>query len=75
METIEAGYGRMTRRENGIIYFYMKDDLSVDLPVAQQAVADVCTLDDSGQARLLIVLSHNNDIQFEAQRFLVRLKV
>lgn len=65
----EAQYGRVFRHENGLIFIYLKDDTSINLQQAQKLVEDVRTLDDSGQARLLVVQGNNNDLSFEAQRF------
>ena len=53
--TDETSYGRIYRPENGIIYLYLKDDVSFDIEDAKQLVRDVQSLDDSGQARLLLV--------------------
>ena len=73
-ETKEANvthgkYGRLLLGENGIIYFYLNNDFSVDLATAKQAVAGVASLDNSGLARLLIVMGHNIDLDFAAQRY------
>ena len=68
-ETINASYGRLFQHENGIIYLYIKDDLSIDMDIAQQMVVDIRSLDNSGDAHLIIVQGHNNDASFEAQRF------
>lgn len=70
----EAQYGRVFRHENGLIFIYLKDDTSINLQQAQKLVEDVRTLDDSGQARLLVVQGNNNDLSFEAQRFLGTVK-
>lgn len=67
---INAVYGRMFRHENGIIYLYMDNGVSVDIPEAQQLVQDVQSLDNSGKARLLIVHASNNDMSFSAQKYL-----
>ncbi len=69
-EVIHAGYGRIFRHPNGIIYVYMADDLSVNVEDAKQLVSDVRQLDSSGQARLLIIQGTRNDLTFEAQYYL-----
>ena len=67
---INAAYGRMFRHENGIIYLYVDNELSIDIPEAQQLVQDVQSLDNSGKARFLIVQGSNNDMTFSAQKYL-----
>jgi hypothetical protein len=69
-EAIHAGYGRIFRHPNGIIYVYMADDLSVNVEDAKQLVCNVRKLDSSGQARLLIIQGIRNDLTFEAQHYL-----
>jgi len=66
---IETEYGRFLRRENGILYLYLNDDLTIDITVAQQMVSAARSLDDSGQIRLLIVYGTNSDLTFAAQRY------
>ena len=68
-ETIYASYGRLFQHENGIIYLYIKDDLSIDMDIARQMVVDIRSLDNSGDAHMIIVQGRNNDANFEAQRF------
>ena len=72
---INAAYGRMFRHENGIIYLYVDNGLSIeDMPEAQQLVQDVQSLDNSGKARLLIVQGNNNNMTFSAQKYLGTVK-
>ena len=71
---INAAYGRMFRHENGIIYLYVDNELSIDIPEAQQLVQDVQSLDNSGKARFLIVQGSNNDMTFSAQKYLGTVK-
>ena len=66
---IEREYGRFIRHENGILYFYMRDNLTIDATEAQQMVSDALALDGSGQIRLLIVFGANSDLTFNAQRY------
>ncbi|MFZ1401220.1 MAG: hypothetical protein WAS33_30230 [Candidatus Promineifilaceae bacterium] len=63
-------YGRIFRHENSIVYIYMRDNISLTIQEAQTLVEDVRALDNSGQVLLLIVQGINNDLSFEAQRFL-----
>lgn len=70
----KADYGRVFRHDNGIVYIYLIDDISIDLQKAQALVAEVRALDSSGQARLLVRQGNNNDLSFEAQRFLGTVK-
>ncbi len=66
---IETEYGRFVRHENSILYFYMHNDLLIDVAEAQKMVSDACRLDDSGQARLIVVYGRNSDLTFGAQRY------
>jgi len=68
--TKETKYGRVWRHENGLVYFYFHDGVSVCIEDARQIVELVRSLDDSGQVRLLIVQGSSNDLTFEAQRYL-----
>ncbi len=67
-EEIETQNGRFILHENGIIYFYIQDNLSIDEFIAQQMVQDARTIAPSGQIRLIIINGSNNDISFAAQR-------
>lgn len=61
--------GRVLQRDNGIVYFYMNNDLSINLTIAEEAVEKIHTADDSGQTRLLIIMGFNIDVEFAAQRY------
>lgn len=73
-EARTTAYGLIFRHVNGIVFIFMKDDLSISLPIAEKLVEDVRALDNSGQARLLIVQGQNNDLPFETQRYLGSVK-
>lgn len=66
---IETPYGRIFLHENGIVYFTMQDNLSIDMADAQQMVADVRSLDGFGQIRLIVDYGVNSDLTFKAQRY------
>jgi hypothetical protein len=66
--TVETANSRFVFHENGILYLYVRDDLSIDVPVAQEMVQNAQKIDPSGHTRLLIVCGLNNDISFGAQR-------
>lgn len=65
---IETVTSRFIFHENGILYLYIHDDLSIDEPQARQMVETAQSIDPSGQIRLLIVMGVNNDLTFGAQR-------
>lgn len=65
---VETQTSRFIWHENGILYLYIHDNLSIDELVAQQMVQGALAIDASGQIRLLIVNGSNNDISFDAQR-------
>lgn len=71
----KTGYGRILRRENGIVYIYVDDDVSIDMPEAIQILEDIRALDSSGMAQLLIVQGSNNDMSFAAQKHLGKANV
>ncbi|MCC6602387.1 MAG: hypothetical protein IT327_04210 [Anaerolineae bacterium] len=66
--TVETANSRFVFHENGILYLYVRDDLSIDVPVAQEMVQNAQEIGPSGHTRLLIVCGLNNDISFGAQR-------
>lgn len=59
---------RFILHENGILYIYIHDNLSIDDSEARQMVRDALVIDPSGQIRLLISIGENNDLSFAAQR-------
>ncbi|WP_420628813.1 hypothetical protein [Candidatus Leptofilum sp.] len=69
-QTKDAAYGRISLHENGIIYVAMKDFTPLNLENAKQLVADVQSIDSSGQALLLIESGQDIEATFEAQRYL-----
>ncbi len=71
---VPTGYGRIFRHPNNLIYIYMADDVSLTIEAARQLVLDVRRLDNSGQARLLIIEGVRNDLNFEAQRYLATVR-
>ncbi|MCA9902036.1 MAG: STAS/SEC14 domain-containing protein [Ardenticatenaceae bacterium] len=66
----DTSYGRVFRHENGLVCIYLADGVSLNLQKAQTLVEDVRAIDNSGKARLLVVQGVDNDLSFEAQRFL-----
>lgn len=73
-DMMHTGYGRIFRHPNNIIYIYMADDISLSIEDARQLVLDARKLDNSGQARLLIVEGARDDLNFEAQRYLATVR-
>ncbi len=66
--TVETANSRFVFHENGILYLYVHDNLSIDASTAQEMVQNAQQIDPSGTIRLLIVCGMNNDISFGAQR-------
>ena len=71
---IQTESGRVVLHKNGLVYFHMRDNLSIDVEVAKQMVESVRALDGSGQARLLFIYGHNSDLSFAAQRYFATTK-
>lgn len=68
-QEIQTENGRFIRHQNGLLYFYMHDNLPIDIAVARQMVSDARSLDDSGKARLMVIYGTNSDLTFGAQRY------
>lgn len=66
---IKSKYGRIVQHGNGLIYFFIQDDLSIDSDSAKEMVEIVTGLDNSGQVRLVIVQGVNVELTFGAQRY------
>lgn len=71
---LKTEYGRLVLHQNGIVYFHMHDNLSIDVEDARQMVESVRSLDSSGQARLLFIYGNNSDLSFAAQRYFATTK-
>lgn len=66
--TVETANSRFVFHENSILYLYVHDNLTIDVPEAQQMVQNAQKIDRSGTIHLLIICGMNNDISFAAQR-------
>lgn len=66
-QTLEGPHGRFTRQENGLIYFYKLDDLTIDKAAALEYLTIIRALDDSGTARLIVIQGHQVEYTFDAQ--------
>jgi hypothetical protein len=69
--TISGTFGRFTRKENGLIYFYKVDDIAIDKVTAMKFLEAVRELDDSGSAKILVIQGHRVEYTFDAQRVLL----
>ena len=69
--TITGPFGRFTRKENGIVYFYKVDDIAIDQATAKEFLEIIRQLDDSGSAPILVVQGHRVEYTFDAQRTLL----
>lgn len=66
--TVETANSRFVFHENSILYLYVHDNLTIDVPEAQQMVQNAQKINPSGTIHLLIICGMNNDISFAAQR-------
>lgn len=69
--TIIGPFGRFTRKENGLIYFYKEDDIAIDKSTAIEFLEIIRQLDDTGFARILVIQGHGVEYSFEAQQQLL----
>lgn len=74
-QTITGPFGRFTRQENGLIYFYKADGITIDKPTAIKFLEIVFELDDSGLARIIVIQGKHVEYTFDAQQTLLTNKV
>ncbi|MBK8903093.1 MAG: hypothetical protein IPM53_18025 [Anaerolineaceae bacterium] len=74
-QTITGPFGRLIRQENGLIYFYKADGITIDKPMAIKFIEIVSELDDSGSARVLVIQGDRVEYTFDAQQILLTNKV
>ena len=70
-QTVISPYGTIVRQENGLIYYYKSDDISIDSSVANELLKLLYTLDNSYAAKVIVVQGHRIEYSFEAQRLLL----
>ena len=69
--TIQGPHGPFARQENGLIYFYKNDGVTIDKATALEYLKSVRALDDSGKARLIVIQGHHVEYTFDAQHVLL----
>ncbi|MAU01591.1 MAG: hypothetical protein CL608_31010 [Anaerolineaceae bacterium] len=75
VRTIVDTCGRFTLRENGIIYFHRADNVVMDAPTALKCLEHFRELDNSGNARLIIIQGHGVEYTFDAKMTLLNSKL
>lgn len=70
-KTVSSSVGSFTRKENGLIYFYKTNDLSIDKETAEHFLELFSQLDDSGQGKLIVIQGQRVEYSFDAQRTLL----
>ena len=73
--TVLSPFGPMSRKGNGLIYYYKADNISIDKQIAEKLLAIVSRLDNSGAAKIIVIQGHHVEYSFEAQRILLTSKV
>lgn len=68
--TITGPFGRLVRKENGVIYYYKQDDLVTDSATAVLILAAISQLDNSGQARIIVIQGLPTSYTYDAQEIL-----
>ena len=70
-QSIVGSFGRFTRDENGLIYFFKADDIAIDKSTAEKFLEIVAALDGSGTAQIIVIQGHRVEYSFDAQRLLL----
>jgi ERCC4-type nuclease len=71
IKTISSPFGKFTRGENGLIYFYKIDDLSIDKQTAEKFVEIINQLDIAVAPKVIVIQGQRVEYSFEAQRILL----
>lgn len=71
IKTISSPFGNFIRGENGLIYFYKIDDLSIDKQTAVKFVEIINELDSAGAPKVIVIQGQRVDYSFEAQQILL----
>lgn len=74
-QTIVKSFGRFVRRENGLIYFYKADGITLNGHTAIQLLKTVRELDNTGQARIIIIMGSCAGCSSEAQNLFLANRV
>ncbi len=69
--TILGPHGRFVRQENGLIYSYKTDNVTIDKATALENLKSIRALDDSGMARLIVIQGRHVEYTFNAQHILL----
>ena len=70
LPTVTGNFGKLELGENGIIYYYKKDDLVTTYEVAVEVLDSICKLDNSGKARIILIQGVPTSYTFDAQQIL-----
>lgn len=71
IRTISSPFGKFTRGENGLIYFYKIDDLYIDKQTAEKFVEIINQLDRARTPKVIVIQGRRVEYSFEAQRILL----
>jgi len=69
--TISAYFGILTRRENGILYFYKQDDLAINENVAIDILTAIYELNGTTPVRIIVFQSSPTSYTFEGIEILL----
>lgn len=75
LKTIDSPYGQVLYKDNGLVYYYKTDDLSMDQQAAKELLKTLRTIDDSGAIKIIVVQGQRVEYSFEAQRILLTSKL
>ncbi len=70
-KTVSSPFGDFVLGENGLIYFYKIDDLSIDKQTAEKFVEIISQLDSGGAPKIIVIQGRRVEYSFEAQRILL----
>jgi hypothetical protein len=68
VKTIDGACGRFILQENGIIYFYKKDNIVIDETTAQACIESIQALDNSGRAKLMVIQGNCVEYTFNGKQ-------
>lgn len=71
-QTIARPFGQLTRCSNGLIYFHKTADILIDGKEVLELLKSIRELDNSRQARLIIVPGSGAEYTFDAQHLLLK---
>ena len=67
LQILIGPFGRFIRKENGLIYYYKPHGITMDKSMVVTCLDKIRELDDSGNARLIVIQGFSVEYTFDAQ--------